>query len=162
MKKSCIRLSRGEIDEKSLITLVTLFVLVIGIYFAIGLLNSYPPSPNITVDDKKLEVARGSYCWEGLFNAACVDTISPPMLIKHHEIIPVIVSPESELKIEFKKEPEENTLGVTRLLSNNEVEDVSVNNNVLVAPKEKGVYIYDVHARWDKGDSSYAFVIEVQ
>lgn len=146
--------------KKFLITF--LVVLVIGLYLVIGLLNSNPPSPIITVDDKKLEVARGSYCWDGLFHASCVDTISPPMLIKHHEIIPVIVSPESDLKIKFKKEPEENTLGVTRWLSNNEVEEVSIKNNVLVVPKEKGVYIYDVHARWEKGDSSYAFVIEVQ
>ncbi|WLR57299.1 hypothetical protein LC048_10805 [Mesobacillus subterraneus] len=126
------------------------------------MLKSNPPSPIITVDGKKLEVARGSYCWDGLFNATCADTISPPMLIEHHEINPVIISPESEVKIEYKKEPEENTLGVTRWLNNNEVEDVSLNNNVLVVPNEKGVYIYDVHARWEKGDSSYAFVIEVQ
>ncbi|OLS33375.1 hypothetical protein [Bacillus sp. MRMR6] len=142
--------------------LITLVVLGVGIYFVIGLFNSSPPKTNITVDEKKLEVARGSYCWDGLFNSICADTISPPMLIEHHEIKPVIVLPESKLKIEFEKEPNANTLGVNRWLNDNEVEGVSLSNNVLIAPKEKGVYIYDVHASWEKGSSSYAFVIEVR
>ncbi|MEG0578069.1 MAG: hypothetical protein RR500_09465 [Bacilli bacterium] len=75
---------------------------------------------------------------------------------------PVIVSPESELKIKFNKEPNENTMGATKWLINNELESVSLNDGVLIVPKEKGVYVYDVHARWEKGSSSYAFVIEVR
>lgn len=110
--------------KKALFTLVVLFVLGIGIYLVIGLSNNNPPEPTITVKDKKLEVAQGSYCWDGLFNAICADTISPPMLIGHHEIKPVIVSPESEIKIEFEKEPNANTLGVNRWLNDNEVENV--------------------------------------
>ncbi|MFS0687990.1 hypothetical protein AB1K89_01910 [Sporosarcina sp. 179-K 8C2 HS] len=107
-------------------------------------------------------MARGSYCWDGLFQSSCAGTISPPMLIEHHEIKPVIVSPESDVKIEFEKEPNANTLGVNRWFNDIEVEGVSLRNNVLIVPKEKGVYIYDVHARWKKGSSSYAFVIEVR
>ena len=145
--------------KKSVITLV---VLGVGIYFSIGLFTINPPEPTITIDGKKLEVARGSYCWNGLLKSICADTISPPMLIEHHDIKPVIVSPESELKIEFEKKPNANTLGVNRWFNDNEVEGVSLRNNVLIAPKEIGVYIYDVHARWKKGSSSYAFVIEVR
>lgn len=148
--------------KKFFITLLILVGLGFGIYFVVGLFTHTPPSPTITVDEKELDVARGSYCWEGLFNATCADTIPPPELIQHHKIEPVIVSSESELKIEFEKEPNENTVGVTRWLSNNEVEGVSLNNNVLIVPKEKGIYIYDVHASWDKGSSSYAFIIEVK
>lgn len=144
--------------KKALITLVVLVVLGVGIYFFIGLFNNNPPSPTITYNEKKLEVARGSYCWTG----SCADTISPPRLIEHNEIKPVIVLPESELKIEFEKEPNANTLGVNRWLNENDLEDVSLKNNVLIVPKEKGVYIYDVHASWEKGSSSYAFVIEVR
>lgn len=148
--------------KKFSITLLVLIVLAFGIYFVIGLFNAKPPSPIITVEEKKIEVAQGSYCWDGLYNSICVDTLSPPMLIDHHEIKPVIISPKSELKIEFKKEPNKNTLGVNRWLNDNEVKNISLSNNVLIAPKEKGVYVYDVHARWEKGDSSYAFVIEVR
>ncbi|MEH7347084.1 hypothetical protein V7122_24935 [Bacillus sp. JJ1532] len=148
--------------NKFLITLLVLVVLATGIYFVIGLFNSNLPKLTITFGEKKLEVERGSYCWDGLLNSICADTISPPMLVEHHKIKPVIVSTGSELKIEFKIEPKENTLGVNRWLSNSEVENVSLSNNILTVPKEKGVYIYDVHAGWDKGSSSYAFVIEVK
>jgi hypothetical protein len=148
--------------KKVFITLLTLIALGIGIYFVTGILHSKPPTPTIRVDEKKLEVARGSYCWDGLFNSTCADTISPPMLVEHHKIKPLIVSPESKLIIEFNKEPIENTMGVTRWLSTDKVEAAPLNDQVLTVPKEKGVYIYDVHARWDKGSSSYAFVIEVQ
>lgn len=42
------------------------------------------------------------------------------------------------------------------------MENVLLNNNVLFMPKEKGVYIYSVSAQWEKGSSSYNFVIEVK
>lgn len=162
MLEDCIKGMRDRCMKKFSITLLVLIVLAFGIYFVIGLFNAKPPSPIITVEEKKIEVAQGSYCWDGLYNSICVDTLSPPMLIDHHEIKPVIISPESELKIEFNKEPNKNTLGVNRWLNDNEVKNISLSNNVLIAPKEKGVYVYDVHARWEKGDSSYAFVIEVR
>lgn len=148
--------------KKSLITLIVLVLLGVGIYFIFGLINTNLPEPTITVEGKKVEVAQGSYCWNGLINSGCVDMISPPGIIEHQGLKSVVVSPASELKIEFEKEPSANTLGVNRWLNDNEVEDVSLNNNVLIAPKEKGVYIYDVNASWEKGNSSYVFVIEVR
>lgn len=148
--------------KKSLITLIVLVLLGVGIYFVIGLFNINPPEPTITVEGKKVEVVQGSYCWDGLFNSICADTSSPPELVKNQGLKPVAVSPESEIKIEFKKEPNENTLGVSNWISDNEIEEVSLSNNVLIAQKDKGVYVYDVHARWEKGSSGYAFVIEVQ
>ncbi|MEK5441054.1 hypothetical protein [Fredinandcohnia sp. FSL W7-1320] len=148
--------------KKSLITLIVLVLLGVGIYFIIGLFNTNPTEPTITVEGKKVEVAQGSYCWDRLLNSVCADTSSPPELIKNQGLKPVAVSPESEIKIEFKKEPNENTLGVSNWISDNEVDEVSLNDNVLIPPKEKGVYVYDVHARLEKGSSSYAFVIEVQ
>jgi len=160
--KKDIKAIRGESMKKSLITLIVLVLLGVGIYFIIGLINTNPPVPTITVEDKKVEVAQGTYCWNGLINSRCVDMISPPGIIEHQELKPVVVSPESELKIEYEIEPNSNTLGVNRWLNDSEVEDVSLNNNVLIAPKEKGVYIYDVNARWEKGSSSYVFVIEVR
>lgn len=148
--------------KKFLITLLVLIVLGLGIYFVVGLFNAKPPSPTITVGEKKIEVAQGSYCWDGLINAVCADTSSPPEIIKHQELKPVVVSPESKIKIEFKTEPNKDSIGVNQWLNNEKTEDVPLNDNILTAPKEEGVYVYDVFARWEKGDSSYAFVIEVR
>jgi len=43
-----------------------------------------------------------------------------------------------------------------------QTEELSINDNQLIAPKEKGVYVYDIYARWDKGDASFVFCIEVE
>jgi len=88
--------------KKYSVTLFVLITLSIGGYFVIGLLNITPPSPTITVEDKNVEAAQGSYCWNGLINAGCVDMASPPEIIKDHVFKPVVASPESELNIEFK------------------------------------------------------------
>lgn len=147
---------------KFIISLLVLIGLAFGVYFVIGQLNSKPPTPIITVGEKKVEVVQGSYCWEGLFNNVCADTASPPEMIKHQRLKPTIISPESAIKIEFKTEPNKNSIGVNQWLQNGETENVPLNENIITAPKEEGVYVYDVSARWDKGDSSYAFVIEVR
>jgi hypothetical protein len=148
--------------KKFLITLLVLIALGIGGDFVTGLFSAKPPLPIITVGEKKVEVAQGSYCWNGLLNSVCADTSSPPELIKNQELKPVVVPPDSQLKIEFKDEPKENTLVVNRWLTNEKTENVPINDNVILLPKEKGVYVYDVSARWEKGDSSYVFVIEVR
>ncbi|MDW0118638.1 hypothetical protein QTL97_17065 [Sporosarcina thermotolerans] len=145
--------------KKVLISLLAVVVLVTGIYFVF---NHTPPKPTITIENNTVEVAQGSYCWGGLIKGQCVDMISPPELIKHHELKPVAVSPGAELKIKFNRKPQENTLVASIWFSNDEVENVPLNDDVILVPKEKGVYIYSVSARWEKGSSSYVFVIEVK
>ena len=148
--------------KKNVITLIVVGLLVAGLYLLSGLISNKPPTPTITVGDKEVKVVQGSYCWNGLINAGCTDMTSPPDLIKHHELTPVVVPPESELKIEFKREPKENTLHVNEWITDEETENVPINDNVILLPKEKGIYVYDVSARWEKGDSIFAFVIEVK
>ncbi len=147
---------------KFIISLFVLGGLVFGIYFVIGQFNDKPPSPILTVGEKKIEVLQGSYCWEGLFNGVCADTASPPELIKYREMKPTVVSPESEIKIEFKTKPNKNSVEVSQWFQNGRTENVPLKDNIIVVPKEEGIYIYGIFARWSKGDSSYAFVIEVR
>lgn len=153
---------RGECMKKFLFILVAIVGVAVGIYFVVGLLNSSPPKPIITVEGKKVEVAQGSYCWKGLINAMCVDTASPNEIVKFKNLKPVVVSAQSLLKIEYKKEPIENTLGVNGWINNEESESVPINKNVIQLPKEKGKYVYNVFAHWDNGDSNYVFVVEVR
>ncbi|OEF99895.1 hypothetical protein BHF71_07225 [Vulcanibacillus modesticaldus] len=148
--------------RKFLSILLVLVVLVIGAIPIIGLLSSEPPIPTITVGDKEVTTVQGSYCWSGLLKAKCVDMISPPEIIKHAGLRPVVVSPEAQLTIEFKNEPKKNTLGANRWINNEETEVVQLNDNVLTVPKENGVYVYNIFASWEKGNSSYVFVIEVR
>ncbi|MGG0658101.1 hypothetical protein [Rummeliibacillus pycnus] len=144
--------------KKVLISLLAVVVLVGGIYFVF---NLKPPTPTITIENNAVEVAQGSYCWGGLINVQCVDKVSPPDVIKHQKLKPVVVSPGAELKIEFNRKPLENTLSASIWFNKNEMENVRLNDNVLLVPKEKGVYFYSVSAHWEKGSSSYDFVIEL-
>ena len=148
--------------KKVLITLSVIIVLAIGIYLVVGLFNTKPPSPIITIGEKRIELAQGSYCWDGLINAVCADTSLPPEVIKHRELKPMVVSSESKIKIEFNIEPNKDSIGVHQWLNDERTKSVPLNENILTAPKEEGIYVYDVFARWERGDSSYAFVIEVR
>lgn len=145
--------------KRIVVPLVIIIVLGVVSYL---LFNNNPPDPIVTVKGDKIEVVQGSYCWRGFINAECVDMISPPDIIKHEELKPFVVSPGEKMLIEFKKEPKKNTLVVNIWINNEETESVSISDNVLLAPKEKGIYVYDVSARWERGSSSYAFVIVVE
>ncbi|MED4402237.1 hypothetical protein ABET41_12530 [Metabacillus fastidiosus] len=158
--------------KKLLLIILLLMVTGIGVYSIIAFSNSSklpspippgkPPSPVITVGDIIIPTEQGTYCWSGFMNAICVDMISPPGIVKNSDLKPVIVSPEAKLNISFKDKPKANTLTVTRWINDEEMVEANLKGNTLIVPKEKGVYIYDVHARWEKGDSTSVFVIEVQ
>ncbi|CAH1195617.1 hypothetical protein PAECIP111891_00710 [Paenibacillus allorhizoplanae] len=137
-------------------------VILIGVYFISELFRTEPPKPTITAGDKKIAFAQGSYCWSGLFSGKCSDMVAPPELIKYAGLNPVVVSPESQITIKFRKKPKKNSLGA-QLWKNNDrtSETVQLKNQILTVPKEKGVYIYGISANWSKGSSMYFFVIEV-
>lgn len=145
--------------------LLAIFLLTVGFVIGVSILivqsGSKPPLPFITVDGKKITVMQGSYCWRSFFQGECADMISPPEIIDRQGVNPVRVSPESRLKISFKKMPLKNTL-TANIWRNRNTESILLKNNSLTIPKEKGVYIYDLSARWEKGDSSYVFAIEVK
>lgn len=69
-------------------TLIVLVILIVGVYYAVGLFSVKPPTPIITVDGQKVETVQGSYCWEGLFRGVCADMISPPELVEFQELNP--------------------------------------------------------------------------
>ena len=148
--------------KRNVFILIAIVALTVGSYFVIELLNSNPPKPILTVEGKKVEVAQGSYCWEGLIDAKCVDTVSPHEIINVKNLKPITVSAQSELKIKYKIEPIENTLGVNRWINNKDSESIPIKRNVIRLPKEKGKHVYNVFANWDNGSSNYIFVVEVR
>ncbi len=148
--------------SKFLKIFLTIVVLAISFYLVFRPMNFGPPSPRISVGDIIVPTAQGTYCWDGLFNSRCVDMISPRGIIEHQEIEPTIVPPESHLTIQFKSEPKKDSLGANLWNSEEQAKNVKIIDNVLIAPKEKGIYVYDIYAAWEKGTSSYAFIIEVR
>lgn len=141
--------------------LIATLVVVIFICTIIFFSNS-PPKLTITTESKEIEVVQGSYCWKGLIQGECIDKISPTDLIKQHELKPTIVSFDEKIKLKFKRKPIENTLNAAIFFNNDEIEKVPLDGNILTVRKEKGIYIYSISANWEKGSSSYIFIIEVK
>ena len=96
----------------------------------------------ITIENKTVEVAQGSYCWGGLITRQYVDIISPPEIIKHQELKPLVVSPGVKLKIKFKRKPLRNSLNASIWFSNDEIENIPLNDNSLLVPKEKFLFLH--------------------
>lgn len=149
--------------RRFLLITLPLIVIGLGVYGIIGISNSSkPPSPTITVGDINIPTAQGTYCWSGFMNSKCVDMISPLGIVAHNDLKAVVVSPEAKLNIVFKNKPKKGTLGANIWISDEKTETANLKGNILTVPSEKGVYVYDVHAGWEKGDSSSVFVIEVR
>jgi predicted small lipoprotein YifL len=119
-----------------------------------------PPKPTIIVDGQMVPVIQGSYCWSGDGVSRCEDKISPLELVKKQT--PIVAPPESKVEVKFDVKPKDGSLGANLWINDKPTKVQFISNNKLVIPKEKGIYVYDVYANWDKGDSSYAFALEVK
>jgi len=140
------------------ISIITLFIIVFVLI--IMLLNAGPPKPIVLSGNNKITIVQGSYCWKKITGTECVDKISPPEILDNNKIVPFSVSPQSKIKINFKKQPEK--VEVEKWMNNDESEKVIVEDNSISVPNEKGKYIYIISGRWDKGSSSYIFSIKVK
>ena len=142
-------------------------VLILIGFIVIGILifepfRSEPPTPSVTIGDVSIHTTQGSFCWKGLISGQCVDKIyaSPLEMAAEHK--PTVVSSNEEVTIKFRKAPLEGTIVVTQWVDKNNTQSITMKNNKIKVPKEKGIYVYHVTANWEKGNGSYAFSIEVK
>lgn len=124
--------------------------------------RSESPTPIVTIGDDEVPTTQGSYCWEGLFSAQCVDKAYTSLFDMASTHNPTVVSPNEKIKIEFKKKPIDGTMKVEQWVDENNIQKVEVKNGSIVVPKEKGVYVYSVGSDWKQGDGNYAFSVEVK
>jgi len=141
--------------------MVIILIVVACVFLANRFITFGPPSPSVIVEDMDVPTIQGSYCWSGLINSKCVDMIAPSELLASKELKPIQVPPQSNIKIQFKKQPKPGSLGAN-LWIHGTPQTVNVKDSQFTAPKEPGVYVYDIYAAWEKGASSYAFMIEVK
>jgi hypothetical protein len=142
-------------------TMVIILIVVACVFLANRFITFGPPSPSVIMEDMDVPTIQGSYCWSGFINSKCVDMIAPPELLASKELKPIQVPPQSSIKIQFKKQPKPGSLGAN-LWTQGTPKTVKVKGNEFTAPKEPGVYVYDIFAAWENGSSSYAFTIEVK
>ncbi|MFJ7736173.1 hypothetical protein ACIQ2D_07475 [Lysinibacillus sp. NPDC097287] len=141
--------------------LIIIGLIVIAIY-VFEPLRIEPYTPKITNGEAVIPTTQGSYCWKGLISAQCVDKIysSPLEMAKEHT--PTVVSPLQEIKIAFKKVPLQGTFEVELLSDESNSKNIDVKNDKIIAPDEKGKYIYFVRANWKQGDGNYVFSVKVK
>lgn len=135
-------------------------VLIIAAIFIFEPFRTEPPAPHITVNGKDIPATQGSYCWNGLLFAQCVDFIysTPFEMTGNHT--PTKVLPKEKIEVDFKKEPDSGTIELWT--SETKSETILLENGSFSAPEEKGVYVYHIFSWWKQGDGNYAFSIEVK
>ncbi|KOS60178.1 hypothetical protein FJQ98_10885 [Lysinibacillus agricola] len=146
----------GSLKMK-IISILFIFAFV----WIIMLLNAGPSKPIVMSESENIPILQGTYCWEKLIEVECVDKIPPTEIIANNKIVPFPVSPQSAIKINFKKQPiDEIEVEIENL---GESKQVKVEGNVmfLLHQKRRGL-IYSISGRWDKGSASYIFAIEVK
>ena len=146
---------------KKISLLIIIGLIMIGI-FIFDPFRSEPPTPNVTIGDVDIPTTQGSYCWEGLLSAQCVDKAYTSLYDMASTHKPTVVSPNEKIKIEFKKKPIAGTMKVEQWVDEDNIQKVEVKNGSIVVPKEKGVYVYSVVSDWKQGDGNYAFSVEVK
>ncbi|PLT33256.1 hypothetical protein [Bacillus sp. V5-8f] len=137
-------------------------LILLGMYIGAGMLQTQPPQPTVRADGKTVRAYLGSYCWNSMFNGRCVDTIGPVGIIEHHHANPLAISPGSTITVKYRKKPTKDSVGANLWNQNNERKAVILKRHSFTAPKEKGTYVYDVFASWEKGSASHVFVITVK
>ncbi|WP_211654919.1 hypothetical protein [Planococcus alpniumensis] len=121
-----------------------------------------PPTPKISIGEREIPTTQGSYCWDAILLAHCVDTIhtSPIDMTESHT--PSIVSKNVEIEIEFPIAYQPKNLRLEQWFGENNSKIIEINNERIKAPDESGIYVYHVIADWNRGDGNYAFLIEVE
>ncbi|WP_409304912.1 hypothetical protein [Peribacillus sp. SCS-155] len=148
--------------KKTILRVGLVGLILFGLYIGEGLLQGEPPQPAVKADGKFIRVYLGSYCWNSMLNGRCVDTIGPVGIIQHHQAKPMSISPGTTITLEYGKKPNKGSVGANRWSPDNESETVSLKGNSFTAPNEKGTYVYDVSASWEKGSASHVFVVKVK
>ena len=78
------------------------------------------------------------------------------------ESTPTAISPSGVIHVYFKMRPLTNAFNVEQWSDEKSKVNVQVKDNAIIAPKERGKYIYFLKATWQKGYGNYAFSVSVE
>ncbi|TXK85751.1 hypothetical protein [Paenibacillus sp. N3.4] len=123
--------------------------------------ESKPPLPKVMIDGKDIQVFGGSYSWcekpllSGLITCVNSDSPSPVDYIKSNNYKAETVISGSVIEAKAPKGIREFNLKTT-------AKDFVGDSYII--PKEKGTYIYYLHAVWraDQGNADFFFAVEIK
>ncbi|ASK64166.1 hypothetical protein CFK37_19435 [Virgibacillus phasianinus] len=147
-------------------------IIVLGVLLALAIILpstsfSLPDSPrlDLSVDGTQIKTTQGRFCGDAFLGTKCVtknDFDSTFAMGMNHD--PVMVLPNSKIKFNFDKTPSDGTLIVKMFKNEGDRKRLDNEDNVIVAPKKEGVYVYYISAEWEKNNmfANYAFSIKVK
>ena len=145
---------------RKLLAIGNVVALIAIILFMIKPFEASPPTAIATAGDVAIPVTEGSYCWNGLFSGQCVDKEYGSIVAMGEEYKPTVVSPGEEIRVTFDQKPK--AVDAEQWLGEEQVQRVELKDHTIVAPEQKGIYVYHLVAHWKKGDGSFAFSVEVK
>ena len=74
---------------------------------------------------------------------------------------PVIVAPRSSIHLSYDPPPIVGSIEVSRWIGSRPQDVALTGEQSITAPRDPGVYVYSVFARWPQGDSTHVFRIEI-
>lgn len=113
----------------------------------------------IIVDDKEFDLIQGYYTYKDPdVEIKKLGTFNPSEAANQFETL--LVGKNS--KIEIVLEDKTTFLTVNQWNEYGEIEEVSLDENVLTVPEEEGYYIYEVVGKWKNGETTLVFDIDVE
>ncbi|SHE87819.1 hypothetical protein SAMN02746089_00933 [Caldanaerobius fijiensis DSM 17918] len=127
-----------------------------------GIFLKEPPELTVIAGNKSIAAVRGTYNWviysgNGTRTNIHADSGPPSKLIKFQKE-PLNVKPESSIVLDFRIKPNDYKVNIWE---GNKPIIQQVNNGIIIAPRQKGLVVYEVQATWNEGDACYAFSVNV-
>lgn len=114
---------------------------------------SNPPKLTITANKKSITALRGTTSWISFE----LDSAAPPELVNYQKER-LNIKPKSKITLTFEREPDD--LKVYIWEGNNQIIQ-QVKSGTIIAPRQKGLVVYEVYANWQEGSAHYAFSVNV-
>lgn len=125
--------------------------------------SDFPPSiiGTVIINEKKYEMEEGNSMWERKkgeeSEVVQTDASSPSQIAE--SFIAIEVEPNTAILIDIEKDPVQS---VYLWYENERDQEIKLADNHFSAPSSKGLYVYEVLAKWQNGEVSYTFVVEVK
>lgn len=119
----------------------------------------FPPSPKgiVKVNGNEYDMMAGGFEWSKGNEHIQTDAMSPPQIAETMDAIEL--ESGSEVRIEIEQNPK---LHLFLWEDEENPKSVQLNENQLTFPESEGRYIYEVRAKWENGEVSYTFVVDVK
>lgn len=113
----------------------------------------------LIVDDKEYNLIHGYYTYKDEeVEISKLDPFSPTEAANQFDTLAVAKNSKIEIILEDKTA----FINVHQRNENGEVEEVLLDENVLIVPAEEGYYVYEVVGKWENGETTLVFDIDVK